>query len=642
MRKAYHCAGHLAQHASEYRDWEKSIYETVNSQNLTPIDIALANNEEHILSFFMSLTPGEFFTNNPKIIHDLYDQKYYTIIKGIVAKMITSTSPNYVLSTKFLESNSSGQYPTDKTFKNFELTLLHKFRDCPDPEIKYHPMLNAVVTEKLRIYNLWYITSLIFYVIFIVCLSYSFYHSSFLCPQKLLYLRGISGSYEFGRVACELFTLVYGFLFALSEVFEFCIEWRQTYKEKHMKHQSKHRTHIEKWNFREKKQISEAGDAGWLHILFNALQNIRNLDRYSLYFFSNIAAFYDAFNIFDTWAMISFILWVVFRGLRFPIQWFFASLAFIAFSLSLFKYTRIFPSLGSYVQSIFRIYKIDIPRYAVIVTILLLSFYGGIHLASRLRNISSESLVAPPDYENCNATFQTFYWIPSQITGNAQKYNILLPLIAGFIFLLDGGPSEYQENLVDMNLLFLTIYFLFAFTIIIVMSNVLIAQLTQTYSSIIKTDKFHYKIDLVVTFELKSNPSLFFGRRARSLVSFYKMVVPVLIWNSMREESPEKESDLKISEILTQVNKGGERLQADSYKMLHIEDSLETMSMHLQKLTEDVLAFQGPQVQRGPKAPPPKLSEETRVPSLQSSSYEKRIEAIEKKLDIILLRIGSS
>lgn len=509
MREAYRCAEHLALHASEYRDWEKSIYETVNSQNLTPIDIALANKEEHILSLFMSLTPGEFFTQNPNIIHELYDQKYYTIIKGIITKMITSTSPHYVLSTKFLESNSSGQYPTDKTFKNFELTLLHKFRDCPDPEIKYHPMLNAVVTEKLRLYNLWYTASFLFYVIFLVCLSYSFYYSSYLCHNQLLYLRGILGGFEIGRLFCELYTILYGLFFALSEIFEFCIGWRQIYKEKRLKHHLNHRSHIEKWNFREKKQISDAGNVNIVHILANSLQNIRNLDRYSLYFFSNLVSFYDTINIFDSWALISFILWVLFRGLRFPIQWVFASLAFIAFSLSLFKYTRIFPSLGSYVQSIFRIYKIDIPRYAVIVSILLLSFYGGIHLASRQGRITSESFTPLPDDFDCNSTSQTFYWIPSQITGNQQKYDIVLPIIAGFIFLLDGGPSEYQETLIERNPLFLIIYFLFAFTIIIVMSNVLIAQLTQTYSSIIKTDKFHYKIDLVVTFELKSNVSLF-------------------------------------------------------------------------------------------------------------------------------------
>ena len=641
MRKAYQCAERLAQHASEYRDWEKSIYETVNSQNLTPIDIALENQEEHILSFFMSLTPGEFFTQNPKIVHDLYDQKYYTIIKGIVSKMITSKSPNYVLSTKFLESNSSGQYPTDKTFKHFELTLLHKFRDCPDPEIKYHPMLNAVVTEKLRLYNLWYVSSFIFYVIFLVCLSYSFYRSSYLCPHQLLYLRGISGSYEIGRLFCEIYTLLYGLFFTLSEIFEFCIQWRQTYKEKHIKQQLKHRSHIEKWKFQDSKQNSDAGDIGCVHFLLNAFQNIRNLDRYSLYYFSNVVSFYDAFNIFDTWAVCSFILWIVFRGLRFPIQWCFASLAFIAFSLSLFKYTRIFPSLGSYVQSIFRIYKIDIPRYAVIVAILLLSFYGGIHLASRQGQISSESFVAPPEDSSCNETSQTFYWIPSQISGDAQRYDVALPIIAGFIFLLDGGPSEYQETLLERNALFLVIYFLFAFTIIIVMSNVLIAQLTQTYSNIIKTDTFHYKIDLVVTFELKSNASLFFGRRARSLVSFYKMVVPVHIWNSMREESPEKESDIKINEILTQVNKGADRLQADSLNMFHMEDSIEKMSMHLQKLADDVLTFKYAPVQRT-KVPPPELPELTLVPSLQNASYEKRIGAIEKKLDLILLRMGSS
>ncbi|KAI6647614.1 Ankyrin-1-like [Oopsacas minuta] len=641
MNEAYHCAEYLAQRAGEYKEWESSIYETKNSQNLTPIDIALSKKEEHILSLFMSLTPGEFFTEHPETIHELYDQKYYTIIKGIIGKMIKSTSPNYVLSTKFLESNALGQYPTDPGFKRFEATLLHKLRDCPDPEIKYHPMLNAVVTEKLRMYNWWYFVSFIFYVIFMVCLSYSLYHSSIHCDYLLLYPRGLTNAYEIGRLGCELYVLLYGLFFALSEIFEFFIEWQQTYKEKGLKHKLKLENYIQKWTFRERRLPSDASEISYLQYLLNAVKIFEIIDRFSLYFFSSVISFYDAFNLFDSSSVIFFILLVVFRALQMPIQWFCASLAFISFSLSLFKYTRIFPSLGSYVQSIIRIYKIDIPRYASIVVILLIAFYGGIHLASRQGQITLESFGPVSDDSLCNASEQAFYWIPSQYNGETQVYQPRLSLIAGIIFLLDGGPSEYQEGLKDTSTLFIIIYFLMAFTIIIVMSNVLIAQLTQTYSNIIKLDKFHYKIDLVVTFELKSNLSLFFGKYTRSLTSFNQMIVPVHIWNAMREESPEKESDIKISEILNRVNKGADRLRDDSLKMFRIEDNLETITIHLQELTEDVVAHRGSSSQKGEKISQPKQPILARAPTIQSFGYEKRIEAIEKKLDQIILRLPS-
>ena len=643
MHQAYLCAENLNQHADLFKVLESSIYENENFQNLTPIEIALAKQEERILTIFVSLTPGQFFTDNPKIIHDLYDNKYYNIIKIIFSKMINSTSTNFILSTKFLESNSLGQYPNDANFQIFEPTLLHKLRDCPDTEIKYHPMVNAVVTEKLRLYNWWYTVSFVMYIFFLACLTHSLYQSSWLCNYYALYPLGLTSTVEIARFATDIYTLVFVVFFAINEILEFFINWHQTFKDKSLEHKSKHKRHIQKSFFSEERQISETTAEGIRRIFLNMTQNLRTLDRFLFYFFSSIISFYDSYNIFDSAALFFFTFFVVFRTLKWPIQWTFASLSYIAFILSLFKYSRIFPSLGSYVQSIIRIYKIDIPRYVVIVVILLIAFYGGIHLASRQGEFSTNPFVPVVDDSTCNIS--RLNWIPSQIDGLRKPYDHRLGLLTGLVFLLDGGPSEYLEGLVDVNFLFLIVYFLFAFAIIIVMSNILIAQLTQTYSQIIKIDKFHYKIDLVLTFELKSNLAFLvtccIGSNSRRLAAFNRMTVPLHLWNAMKDESPEKESDLKVNEILNIVSTGADKILENSRKMNRIEDNLDTISVQLQDLNEDISTIQIRMGQKGEKTDLLKKQTLARVPNTQSVGLERRIDAMEQKLDLILVRIGS-
>ena len=642
MHQAYQCAEYLKQHADLFKALESSIHENENFQNLTPIDIALAKHEERILTIFVSLTPRQFFTDHPKILHDLYDQKYYNIIKVVISKMILSTSPNYVLSTKFLESNSFGQYPNDANFKNFEPTFLHKLRDCPDSEIKYHPMVNAVVTEKLRLYNWWYIVSFCMYLLFLVCLSYSLYQSSRLCDFDALYPNGLQITVEIARFVTDICTLFFVVFFAINEILEFFIEWQQTFKAKHLEHKLKLKRHIEKTFLSEKRQMSEVTADGIRGIFLNMKQNLRVLDRYTLYFFSSLISFYDAYNLFDSSALLFFAFFIVFRALRLPIQWTFASLSYIAFILSLFKYSRIFPSLGSYVQSIFRIYRIDIPRYVIIMIVLLIAFLGGIHLATRVDYYATDPFVPVVDNSNCNAS--QFDWIPSQIDARRKEYDVRLGLLTGLVFLLDGGPSEYLEAFVQMNFLFLIVYFLFAFTIIIVMSNILIAQLTQTYSQIIKIDKFHYKIDLVVTFELKSNLAFLatccWGANSRNLAAFNQITVPLHLWNTMKDESPEKESDLKVNEILNIVNTGADKLVEDSRKMNRIEDNLAAISVQLQDLNEDISTFQMDMGQKGEKGDLLKQPKLSRAATTQAAGFERRIDAMEDKLDLILQRIS--
>ena len=209
------------------------------------------------------------------------------------------------------------------------------------------------------------------------------------------------------------------------------------------------------------------------------------------------------------------------------LQWTFAGLSFIFFSISLLKYTRISPALGAYVSGVFRIFLIDIPRFFVIVIIVLIAYIGGIHLAARQQPSSNQSLCSVDPYQVCNNSLSQFFWFNQELTC---AYDLRRPLLSGLIFMLDGGPGNHVEDILQDNLFFTLIYLTFSFTIIVVLLNILIAQLSETYSSIIKENNSHYKIALVVTLELKSNLAFWFGKRFRKYTSIKSLTIPGAHW----------------------------------------------------------------------------------------------------------------
>ncbi|WP_411023186.1 hypothetical protein, partial [Salmonella sp. s51228] len=130
-------------------------------------------------------------------------------------------------------------------------------------------------------------------------------------------------------------------------------------------------------------------------------------------------------------------------------------------------------------------------------------------------------------------------------------YDLRRPILSSIIFLLDGGPAEVEENLFGMNFLFTIIYLCFSFAIIVVMSNILIAQLSQTYSEIVKTSTLHYNLDLVVNLELKTNIAYFLRRfvYVRKLMFITSLSIPKEKWETFKENKPRGDWEQKIFAI---------------------------------------------------------------------------------------------
>ena len=325
--------------------------------------------------------------------------------------------------------------------------------------------------------------------------------------------------------------LLYLVFFLFNEVVEFIIEWTQVYEE------NKHKVEEAQFTVKYLSDAKSGEEKTRFSIFFVQLRNIvtlfSKLDVKLKYFFSAFPEyFYGVYNFIDWLGLISFFVLILLRATSHYLQWTFAALTFIFFSLSLFKYTRISSALGAYVSAVFRIFVIDIPRFFVIVCIILIAYIGGIHLAARQQPSFNQTVCSVAPYQVCNDTQSEFFWFNRELTC---LYNLKRPLLSGLIFILDGGPGNHVEDILQDNLFFTLVYLAFAFTIIVVMLNILIAQLSETYGEIIKENHYHYKIALVVTLELKSNLAFWFGRKFRKYTSVESLTIPLTRWNMLQD-----------------------------------------------------------------------------------------------------------
>ena len=434
--------------------------------------------------------------------------------------------------TIFFDSNDDGQYPNDPNFKPLKESFLHKLLDCPDQELKYDPIFNIIIDKKLRIYRWWYVISLLFYLFFICCLGYALIQASTQCDSTLwLY----TGPGDWVRAVCECISILYVIFFIINEIVEFFIEWvrvnlQRTNDEEDTSLTVKYLTDGEPG---ERKNILTKLFNSW-HIFTDSIHVV---DVKSKFFFSAFLGYFDGvYNYIDWFAITSFIILVILRAVSSNVQWTFAGFTFIFFSLSLFKYTRISPALGAYVSSVFRIFIMDIPRFFILILIILIAYIGGIHLAARQQPISQQEATAQSmdglPYPICNTSRSAFFWFNSDLTS---VYDLRRPLLSGIILLLDGGPGNFEDDILVENFFFTFVYLGFAFTIIIVMLNILIAQLSETYGEIVKENSYHYKIDLVVTLENKSNLAFLFGKRFRKYTTVESLKISLPLWKQLKD-----------------------------------------------------------------------------------------------------------
>ena len=276
----------------------------------------------------------------------------------------------------------------------------------------------------------------------------------------------------------------------------------------------------------------ESGIKGFWHFI----------DKRTFYFPS--AVFVHFFGFYNSLYGVSLSTGIIFVILRFSqseYQWAFASITFLVNSLNVLKYISVLPTLGAYIASILRIFVSDIPKFIVVVIVVLFSFIGSIHLAARF-----EAELRQVNNSVCLNESNIIFWFNPEET---LTYTFKNPLFTGGIFALDGGPDSVQSSLMSLNIVFTAVYLFFAFLNIIVLLNILIAQLSQTYAEISAEREFYFIFQRVVQYELISIENLILGKYSRLHGVIDNIVVSKSKWNKYLDKSPSRSSDLLVRDI---------------------------------------------------------------------------------------------
>ena len=585
---AVRCAEYFLQYLFENcsDQIQRLLLEEKDARGRSPVDRAVDEGNENVLiEFFKQLDPG-YFIEHPSLYHKLIEKNLFEALHALINMSVYEKYLDVTLIPKFLDSISSEEhpYPDDPLYDRLEPSFLHKLLDCPDPLVKYHPLVSIVVREKLRFYRWWYVFTFFLYIIFLINLYYALIEASYLCDDMLLTYDTPS---SMGRAFCELVVVIYALAFTFDELLEFALNWYQTHRQKKSIEEAE-----------ENRAHGDAGEgAGKLYEfrkIFKVVTRLRNIDRLLFHYFSAVTEYIGVLNLIDICALLSLLLLIILRLSQVPSQWVFASFTFILFTLKLFKYTRIYPSLGAYVRTIVHIFLYDITQFGIIVIIFLLAYFGGIHLAARLSIVEPDTAVSLNGQTCSNRSFSSLFWFDAERTS---IYDLRRPLLTGIIFLLDGGPGNEESTLLDSNFLFSLLYLAFAFTIIVVMLNILIAQLSETYAQIIKTSGFHYKIELVVTLEFSSNLAFFFGRRLRMFTSIESLSIDNSKWNLLKESSPRKDTDLQIEENHGRLKQSVKLLEDEKLRgtINHewVQDKISVMSQNVENALKQNTTLEG-------------------------------------------------
>ena len=408
-------------------------------------------------------------------------------------------------------TNEQGLYPN-------KLTLLHKLMKCTNPELKYHPLVNFIVDDKLRFYRWWHLISLISFSFFLICLGYALVQASTKCDSMLW---SYDTSEDILRGFCEVVCLLYGIGFSVISIADFMSEWKFVNCRKKEKKCS-NTIVIDYLNGKQNNPYHSKITAA-------IRSGICSLDIKLKYLFTAMYEYYKGqFNLIEAIASKFFGLLVILRIFGCPAQWTVAGITFIFFSLSLLKYTRICPKLGSYVNNILKVFTTEVPSFLLIVLIILFAFFGGIHLAARQQSVYTQlaqNLTVDGPYPVCNNSQTALFWFNPSLTA---IYDLRRPLLTGLILLLDGGLGTHEEDILQDNFFFTLIYLAFAFILIVLMLNILIAQFIYTYRKVVSTNSNDYKFEQLLDLELKN--VFLFWKYFKKSSSIERVEMPLSIW----------------------------------------------------------------------------------------------------------------
>ena len=216
------CANYLfKQINATFESFKDILYTHKNNEGLLLYDIVFQRKSEH-LKEYLTFGHVEYFLHHPRHLHYLYDEGLYDMLVLILDKMV-KIGPKVTVYLKFFDSTSDGLYPGDRGFRYFRKSLFHKMLDCPNEELKYHPVVGLLSEAKISPYRFVSYLQMFGHFIFLLIFSFALISASYTCEDQLfVYNDPIS----IARLICEIITVLFFIVFGFKLVLHFGTEWR--------------------------------------------------------------------------------------------------------------------------------------------------------------------------------------------------------------------------------------------------------------------------------------------------------------------------------------------------------------------------------------------------------------------------------
>ncbi|KAI6655245.1 WD40 repeat-containing protein [Oopsacas minuta] len=515
---------------------EYQLYKNKNSNNKSPFDIALENRQDKVLEQFIRYMPEQKKKKDHKMFHQLYDKGLYHIIKLIIRELPSQKSGQYhKVNSRFVDSNSDGHIPEDANFSPSKSSFLHKLASCPDFSLILHPLIDSIINAKYQIYRWWVPISVTMRYQVIQHQKITFWHSLYqdskqnLCPDNLMDVEFLNP-----------------------------------------------KTNIEKFPLRAPRVI-QVGILKFKDLLYKLDSKLH------LIFSAAMRYFFRTNTLLGIIGFCSLLILISLRILNSRYQWLMAAFVFMSYSLSLFRYAKINPTLGLYMSVLLRLLYTEVPKFICAFILLSLTCSGALHLIVRFE-------ISPiPSSSSCNQTLN-FSWF-------GEYYHPVYSLLAPIFFLVNPGIGEGVFSLYQaQSITFVLFYLIFTFIISIFMISLFIAQITKSYRTIGNFEILQFKLDTIIEIERNSIVSLVFGKWLRKSSSVMKVLIPKQKWEEevLKDENniPLYNSNVVTQETNRQVLSSKELVEKKMEELNRTTDGLSNNIESMQDTLTHVEQFQ--------------------------------------------------
>ena len=460
-----------------------------NFLRFNALEMACLNGKDDVAAVIIQLDPRKDFMGYyrdciwitwMKLVRDRMTESITAMLDRMVFPSNDGTSLG-VVKTQYLYLNTDKKLPDEDEYVKKDAYFLQRIARLGDEEIASHGTIRILVDRKMeQIGKKVLFLNIASYATFLLALSYSLIQASYVPIPRNAHM----GFFDGFRIFTELFVIGYFIFNCITEAMEFIRDMILARRDieadkKEKKRENELMESIEK----------EPRENKWEEVKFD------NVNKESPILFVRLIRNYfsEQSNYLDVIGLLTLFILFILRSASQPVQWIFATIAFFANALRIFKYIVLVRYIGPYSTIIYKILIKDVPLFSTLFGLTLLIFTGGYFISLRTPYISA-------GFANNSLRQDT---VRTLGVDNEVQWVFL----SGLRVLLEGNVYSDEYLYRHINWLAACIYLSFLFLTVVVFLNVFIAQLSDTYGEIKRNSERTYawhRLNFII--QIEKNP----------------------------------------------------------------------------------------------------------------------------------------